>query len=69
MKSAFLGKGSYTIAIQGLLNAESVTMRRMGAFEPPNEIGRTGVSVVVAAAFTNSSTASCLVCPRDLEPI
>ncbi len=47
MQSAFQEKCSYTMAVRGLLDGGSVTVRRMGAFAEANEIGRGGVSVVV----------------------
>ncbi len=58
MQSAFQEKCSYTVAVRGLLGEGSVTVRRMRAFAVANEMGRGGVSVAVAAAFTNSSAAS-----------
>ncbi len=56
MQSALQEKCSYTMAVRGLLDGGSVTVRRMRAFAVVNEIGRAGV--VVAAAFANSSAAS-----------
>ncbi len=44
--------------VRGLFAGGSVTVRRMRAFAVANEMGRGGVSVVVAAAFANSSVAS-----------
>ncbi len=58
MQSAFHEKCSYTKAFRGLLDGGSVMVRRMRAFAVANEIGRGGVSVVVAAAFANLSAAS-----------
>ncbi len=58
MQSAFQEKCSYTMAVRGLLDVGSVTVRRMRAFALANEMGRVGVSVMVAAAFANSSAAS-----------
>ncbi len=45
MQSAFQEKCSYTMAVRGLLDGGSLTVRRMRAF-------------AVAAAFANSSAAS-----------
>ncbi len=56
MQSAFQEKCSYTMAIRGLLDRGSVTVRRMRAFAVANEMSRGGVSV--EAAFANSSAAS-----------
>ncbi len=42
----------------GPVGRGSVTVRRMRAFAVANEMGRGGGSVVVAAAFANSSAAS-----------
>ncbi len=56
MQSAFQEKCSYTMAVQGLLDGGSVTVRRMRAFAVVKEIGRAGV--VVAVAVANSSAAS-----------
>ncbi len=58
MQSAFQEKCSYTMAVRGLLDGGSVTVRWMRAFAVANEMGRGGVSVAVAAAFANLSTAS-----------
>ncbi len=58
MQSAFQEKCSYTMAVRGLLDGGSVTVRRMRAFAMANEMGGGGVSVAVAAAFANSSAAS-----------
>ncbi len=58
MQSAFQEKCSYTMAVRGLLDRGSVTVRRMRPFAVANEIGRGGVSVAVVAAFSNSSAAS-----------
>ncbi len=55
MKSAFQEKCSYTLVVWGLLDGGLVTVRRMRAFAVANQ---DGVSVVVAAAFANSSPAS-----------
>ncbi len=60
MQSAFQEKCSYTMAVRELLDGGSVTVRRMRVFAMANEMGRGGVSVVVAAAFTNASAASLL---------
>ncbi len=57
-QSAFQEKCSYTMAVRGLLDGGSVTIRRMRAFAVANEMGRGGVSVAVAAAFANSSATS-----------
>ncbi len=51
MQSAFQEKCSYTMAVRGLLDGGSVMVRRMRAFAVANEMGRGGVSAVVAAAF------------------
>ncbi len=40
MQSAFQEKCSYTMAVRGLLNGGSVTVRRMRAFAVANEMGR-----------------------------
>ncbi len=56
MQSAFLQKFSNTMAVRGLLDGGSVTVRRMRTFAVANEMGRGGVSV--AAAFANLSAAS-----------
>ncbi len=58
MQSALQEKCSYTMAVRDLLGEGSVTVRRMRDFAVVNEMGRGGVSVAVAAAFTNSSVAS-----------
>ncbi len=58
MQSALQEKFSYTMVVGGLLDGGSVMVRRMRAFAVANEIGRGGVSEVVAAAFGNSSAAS-----------
>ncbi len=58
MQSAFRKNCSYTIAVRGLLDGGSMTVRRMSAFAEVNEMGRGGVSVAVAPAFANSSAAS-----------
>ncbi len=58
MQSAFQEKCSYTMAVRGLLDGGSVTVRRMRAFAVVNEVGWGGVSVAVTAAFANSSAAS-----------
>ncbi len=58
MQSAFQEKCSYAMAVRGLLDGGSVTVRRMRAFAVAHEICRSGVSVAVAAAFANSSAAS-----------
>ncbi len=58
MQSAFQEKCSYTMAVRGLLGEGSVTVRRMNTFAVANEMGRGGVSVVVAAAFAKPSAAS-----------
>ncbi len=58
MQSAFQEKCSYTMAVRGLLDGGSVTVRRMRAFAVANEMGRGGVSAAVVAAFANSSAAS-----------
>ncbi len=58
MLSAFQEKCSYTMAVRDLLGEGSVTVRRMRAFVVANEMGWGGVSLAVAAAFTNSSAAS-----------
>ncbi len=46
------------MAVRGLLDGASVTVRRIRAFAVANEMGHGGVSVAVAAAFANSSAAS-----------
>ncbi len=51
MQSAFQEKCSYTMAVRGLLDGGSVTMRRMRAFVVANEMGRGGLSVAVVAAL------------------
>ncbi len=51
MLSAFQEKLSYTTAVRGLLGGESVMMRRIRAFVEATEMGRSGVSVVAAAAL------------------
>ncbi len=56
MQSAFQEKCWYTRAFRGLLDGGSVTV--LWAFAIENEKGRGGVSVVVAAAFANSSATS-----------
>ncbi len=58
MQPAFQEKCSYTMAVRGLLGEGSVTVRQIRAFAVANEVGRGGVSVVVAAAFANLSAAS-----------
>ncbi len=58
VQPAFQEKCSYTMAVRGLLDGGSVTVRRMRAFAVAKEMGRGGVSVAVAAAFANSSAAS-----------
>ncbi len=58
MQSAFQKKCSYTMAVRGLLDGGSVTVRRVRALAVANLIGQGGVSVAVAAAFANSSAAS-----------
>ncbi len=58
LQSAFQEERSYTIAVRGLLDGGSVTVRRMRAFVVVNEMGQGGVSVAVAAGFANSSAAS-----------
>ncbi len=58
IQTAFQEKCLYTMVVRGLLGEGSVTVRRMRAFSVANEMGRGGVSVAVAAAFTNSSVAS-----------
>ncbi len=40
MQSAFQEKCSYTMAVRGLLDWGSVTVRRMRAFAVANEMGR-----------------------------
>ncbi len=42
MQSAFQEKCSYTMAVRGLLDGGSVTVRRTRAFAVANEIGRGG---------------------------
>ncbi len=46
------------MAVRGLLNGGSVTVRRVRTLAVANEMGRDGVSVAVAAAFANSLGAS-----------
>ncbi len=46
------------MAVRGLLDGGSVTVRWMRAFAVANEMGQVGVSVAVAAAFANSSAVS-----------
>ncbi len=58
MQSAFQEKCSYTMPVWGLVDGGSVTVRRMRAFAVVNEMGWGSVSVVVAAAFANSTAAS-----------
>ncbi len=58
MQSAFQELGSYTMAVRGLLDGGSVTVRRMRLFAVACEMGRGGVSVAVAAPFANSTAAS-----------
>ncbi len=56
MQSAFQEKLSYTMAVRALLGGGSVMVCRMTAFTVANAKGHGGMSVVVAAAFANSST-------------
>ncbi len=58
MQSAFQEKCSYTMAVRGLLDGGSVMVRRIRAFAVASEMGCGGVSVAVAAAFANLSTAA-----------
>ncbi len=57
MQSAFEKKFSDTMTVRGLLGEGSVMVRRLRAAAVANEMGRGGVSVVVAAVFASSSTA------------
>ncbi len=57
MQSAFQEKFFYTMAVPGLLDGRPVVVRRW-ALAVTSEMGDGGVSVLVAAAFANSSAAS-----------
>ncbi len=55
MQSTFQEKCSYTMAVRGLLDGGSVTVRWMGALAVANEMGQGGVSVAVAAPLPGMS--------------
>ncbi len=68
MQAAFQENCSYTMAVWGLLDGGSVTVRRMSAFAEANEMGRGGVSVAAAAILSPiRRRPRCLVCLCDLE--
>ncbi len=54
MQSVFQEKFSYTMVVRVLLFARSVMVHLMRAFAVANEMGRGGVSVVVAADLSRS---------------
>ncbi len=58
IQPAFQEKLSYTMAIRALLGGGSAMVCRMTAFTVEDEKGNGGMSVVVAAAFANSSAIS-----------
>ncbi len=58
MQSDFQENCSYTLAVRGLLDGGSVTVRQVSAFAGANEMVRGGMSVTVADDFANSSAAS-----------